>query len=287
MHNHAHNTKASALPLAFALALAFAVTELVGGLLSSSLALITDSYHAAGDALSIGIAWMLERISQRKEDARFPFGYRRFSLLGALFVSIMLCFASIEMIIHAAEHLGPNACTTEAKPLGMLLVALIGILLKGYAAYRLSAGRSLNERAVRLHMWADLYGLFAVALSGTVMLFVEVGALDAVLSILIALWILWNALRTLWQTLYILMETTPKGLSPDAPAQLIVALKGVARIENVRLWSLDGEEHLMTLAVQPAPEICSDVARLESLRTEICHAVSALHIRIVAIEWLH
>lgn len=283
-HSHTHEMGASALALAFWLSLSFALVELIGGVVTSSLALVTDSWHAVGDTLYVGLAWILDRVSRRKENAHFTFGYKRFSLLGALLISLLLIVGSVRMSVHAIEHLAEATHATEANPLGMLIVAVVGILLKGFAVKRLSKGHSLNEHAVMLHIMVDLFGLLAVVLSGIVMLFTEINELDVILSLLIALWILWNALKTLWNTLYIFIEAVPKEIKQEEVSALITSLDGVEQIESLYLWSLDGEQHLMALSVKVSPQLLSDAGSYEALKAQIRAAVADKSIKVISIE---
>ncbi len=255
MIHHDHSDEAHAghthgatknVATAFVLNLAFSLVELVGGIWTGSIAILSDAFHDFGDSLSLAVSWRLQRISERKPDANYSYGYRRFSLLGALFISMVLLVGSIFIIRASVLRIGqphePNAA-------GMLYLAIFGLLVNGFAAYRLSKGRSFNERAVMLHMMEDVLGWAAVLVVSLVMLFVELPILDPLLSIGISLWVLYNVYRNLRDTLRVLLQHTPEEVDASALAEAIVQLPGVVSIHDQHLWSLDGEQHIITLHV--------------------------------------
>ncbi len=155
-HSHSHTGEASKnIVTAFFLNLGFAVIELVGGLFTNSVAILSDALHDFGDSISLGVAWALQKRSNKGRDTKFSYGYKRFSLLGSVFLSGVLLVSSIFIITEAVQRLGDPQ---EVHATGMFWLAIAGIVINGIAALRLKKGTTLNERAVLLHLMEDVLG---------------------------------------------------------------------------------------------------------------------------------
>ncbi|MDR1403708.1 MAG: cation diffusion facilitator family transporter, partial [Tannerellaceae bacterium] len=211
-HNHTHShgeDSAGNIRIAFFMNLFFAIIELIGGLFTNSVAILSDALHDFGDSISLGIAWYLQKFSEKRRDKYYSYGYKRFSLLGALFISIILLIGSIfvieECIKRLAEPQIPNAQ-------GMFALAIFGIAINGVAVLRLKKGSSINERAVSLHMMEDVLGWIAVFIVSFVMMFVDMPILDPLLSIGISIWILTNIYKNLRDTFHILLQQVPQNV---------------------------------------------------------------------------
>lgn len=241
-HDHHHDTGDN-LGLAFLLNLGFAVVELVGGVLTNSVAILSDAVHDLGDSLSIGLAWFLARLGRRQASDRFSYGFRRFSLLGALINCLVLIAGSVVVLSEAIPRLW--APEMPHAP-GMLALAVLGVSVNGVAAWRLRGGRSLNARVISWHLLEDVLGWVAVLVVGVVLLFRDWAILDPLLSIGFTLFILFNVGRTLHETLGLFLQRTPRDVAlPDIVAEL-ERLPHVDNAHHVHLWSLDGEHHVLT-----------------------------------------
>lgn len=241
-HQHSHGDTAD-IRLAFFLNLGFTLLEIVGGLLTKSIAILSDALHDLGDSLSLGIAWYLSRYSERGSDARFSYGYRRFSLLGALISTLILVVGSLYILSEAVPRLRqpelPNAP-------GMALFAVIGIAVNGFAALRLRGGRSMNAQAVGWHLMEDVLGWVAVLVVSIVLLFWDVPILDPLLSIAITFYVLFNVLRNLNQTVRLFLQGVPADVDIEAVEQQLQAIPGVRSTHHTHVWSLDGEHHVLS-----------------------------------------
>ncbi|MDZ7847967.1 MAG: cation diffusion facilitator family transporter [Owenweeksia sp.] len=191
------NQSGKNLRLAFFLNLAFTLFEIIGGLWTNSIAILSDALHDLGDSLSLGLSWYLQRKSRQTANQHYTYGYRRFSLLGALINSVVLVVGSVVIIVEAIERLQQPEAPDAT---GMLIFAIVGVGINGFAALRLRAGKSLNERVVSWHLWEDVLGWLAVLLGAVVMLIWETPWLDPVLSIGITVFILINILKRLRNT---------------------------------------------------------------------------------------
>lgn len=258
--DHTHHT-ASSIRLAFFLNLGFTVLEVFGGIWTNSLAILSDAIHDLGDSLTLGIAWMLEGYAQRGKDLRFSYGYRRFSLLGALISAVVLVLGALFIVSRAVPRL-IEPQHTEAG--GMIAFAVIGILVNGAAVFRMRGSRSLNARLVAWHMLEDVLGWIAVLVVGTTLLFTDNHLLDPILSILIALYVLYNVVKNLRETLGLFLQSVPSGIQMDEILQRVDALEHVDSTHHTHVWSLDGEHHVLTTHVVVDEEISKpDVRRVK------------------------
>lgn len=246
-HKHDHDRGSTAnLRLAFTLNLAFTVLEILGGLWTNSLAILSDAIHDLGDSLSLGVAWFLERYAERGEDQRFSYGYRRFSLLGALINAMVLVLGALLIVSRALPRLLEPEHSDAG---GMILFAVVGILVNGAAVFRLRSSRSLNARVVAWHLLEDVLGWIAVLVVGIALLFTDNHLLDPILSILIALYVLYNVISNLRETLGVFLQSVPGSIEMDEILERVSALPHVSSTHHTHVWSLDGEHHVLTTHV--------------------------------------
>ena len=240
-HIHLHSDVAGKNILsAFFINLTFTVISIIGGWLTNSMAIISDSIHDLGCTLSIALAWVFERIAGHKPTPRFTFGYRRFTLLGA-FVNAFILLGGSSVVLY--ESIGRMAHPEKVDAEGMLWFALLAILFKGLAAWRTWKGASVNQRMVSLHLLGDCLGWVAVLLGSLVMLFVEVPLLDPILSVCISIYILYNVVHNLIVAFRIVLEGLPADVDYATLKGEIAALPDVAELSELRVWSLDNEHH--------------------------------------------
>lgn len=245
-HEHNHHAVKN-IKLAFFLNLGFTIIELVGGYFVNSIAIISDAVHDLGDSLSLGTAWFLQYKSGNKRDEKYSFGYARFSLLGALINCIILIAGSVFVIIEAVERLqNPEASNAQ----GMLFFALLGILVNGFAAWKLSHGHSLNENIISWHLIEDVLGWFAILVGSIILLFADIPQLDPILSLLITLFILWNVFKNLRKTLFIFLQGIPDDIKIATIERDIIAVPNVDSVHHTHIWSLEGQHHVFTTHVK-------------------------------------
>ena len=240
-HNHDHGTKN--LGLAFFLNLSFTIVEIIGGLFTNSVAILSDALHDLGDSLSLGISWYLGKKSGKKANHKFTFGYQRLSLLGALINSIVLIVGSVFVVIEAVKRL-TEPQMPDAQ--GMLYFAIAGVAINGFAAYKVGSGKSLNERVISWHLLEDVLGWAAVLVVSVILMFWDVPWLDPALSIAITIFILYNVVKRLRETLFVFLQGKPEGVNLDEIERKILATPNVASMHHTHLWSLDGEHHVFT-----------------------------------------
>jgi cobalt-zinc-cadmium efflux system protein len=246
-HRHTHNHSATgSIGLAFLLNLSFAVVEIIGGLWTNSVAILSDAVHDFGDSISLASAWYLERYSRRRRDPVYTYGYQRFSILGALITAVVLLVGAFFVLSEAIPRLWqPEA----AHAPGMIIFAVLGILVNGIAALRLRGRSSLNAAMAAWHLLEDILGWIGVLIVAIVLLFTDLYILDPILSIMITLFVLYNVVRNLRKTLKVFLQATPEGLEIARVEEHIVSLPQVGRVHHTHIWSLDGEHHVLTTHV--------------------------------------
>ena len=250
MHSHSHHhhpkngdTSSQRLGWAFALNVSFTIIEFIGGWLTNSTAIMADAVHDLGDSLAIGSAWLLNKVGGKEADTYFSYGYRRLSLFGAVINAVVLIVGSLWVLFEALPRLfAPQMPVAE----GMFVLAIFGVAVNGYAAYKLSDGESLNERVLNWHLIEDVMGWVAVLLVSTVLMFVDWPILDPILSIGFTLFILFNVFKTLRETLGLFLQAVPDQAAQLAIRNDLLNIEQVANLHHLHFWSLDGEHHVLT-----------------------------------------
>lgn len=247
-HQHPHHLHHSRgrIRTAFFLNLGFTLLEIFGGLWANSVAILSDAVHDLGDSFSLGLAWYLDRVSRQEEDQRFSYGYRRFSLLGALANAIILTGGSAFVLSRAVPRLlNPEGAVAPR----MILFAVIGIVVNGAAALNLRENRSLNARVISWHLMEDVLGWAAVLVVAVVLLFIDLPILDPILSIMITVYILYNVVINLKETISVFLQSVPSEIDVAEIQKKINALQGVVSSHHTHVWSLDGEHHVLSTHV--------------------------------------
>ncbi|MEG1794433.1 MAG: cation diffusion facilitator family transporter [Rikenellaceae bacterium] len=253
-HNHTHNHTTKNIAVAFFMNLLFAVIELVGGLLTNSIAILSDALHDFGDSLSLALAWYLEKVSKRNTTQKYSYGFKRFSLLGAIINSLILLVGSLIVIYESVNRLiNPQ----EVEAAGMFWLAIFGVAVNGFVFLRSRKSNSLNERVVALHFLEDVLGWVAVLIASVVMMFVEIPKLDSFLSIAISIYILYNIYHNLNSSIRVILQEVPFGIDIPKIKKEISLIKGVAKVGDVHLWSLDSEYNIGSVMVVADENITS------------------------------
>lgn len=248
-HNHGvphHAHESHDLRLAFALNLAFTLIEIVGGLYTNSVAILSDALHDFGDSVSLGVAWFLSSYAARGRDRTYSYGYRRFSLLSAAISGLVLVIGSLYILSEAIPRL---IAPEHSNAQGMILIAIVGIAVNGAAVLRLRGGATLNVQTVAWHLLEDVLGWAAVLVVGITLSVTDIHILDPILSILITGYVLYNVIRNLRRTLSVFLQSVPEHVDMDAVVQAIEQIDMVLSTHHVHIWSLDGADHVLTAHV--------------------------------------
>lgn len=243
-HSHGiEHVETRNLKIAFFLNLGFTIIELIGGFFTNSVAIMSDAAHDLGDTFSLGFAWYFQHIAKKDGDEKYTYGYRRYSVLGALITLLVLLLGCVFILSEAIPRL-VNPQAVDAT--GMFFLAILGIGVNLLAMMQLRKGQSLNEKVGALHLLEDVLGWVAVLIGSTVMYFFDLPIIDPILSIGIAILILINVYTNIRTTLDILLQRTPKNISIDTITDVIMEEKDVRLVDDIHLWTLDGSYHIMT-----------------------------------------
>lgn len=228
--------KAKTILIAFLLNLSFSVFEFIGGMFTGSISIVSDALHDMGDAVSIGISFILEKKSQKAPDKYHTFGYARYSVLGSIIITLILISGSILVIYNAVKRiLNP----VEIDYTGMIVFAVVGAAVNSAAVFFTHKGDSLNQKAVSLHMFEDVLGWLAVLVGAVVMKFTDFSLIDPILSICVSVFILVHAVKHLIPALNIFLEKAPDNISSDTIHQCVITVDGVTDVYDIHVWSLD------------------------------------------------
>lgn len=263
-HSHHHVRSQKNIRLAFFLNLFFSVIELVGGIAFGSLAITANAVHDFGDALSLGAAWILEKFANRKSDGNFHFGYRRFSLLSALISGSVITTGSILILVKAFSEIGDNRSPNSAAMIGF---AVLGLAINGLAARKLMHGETQNEKVLSWHFVEDLLGWLAVLLGAVAVKLTGAGWIDPLLAILLSLFIAWNVIRRLKETIYLFLQGRPHNFSEERFVSEALLVPGVEKVDHLAVWSLDGEASVLSARLHVHQ--VSDPEKIEALKTAV------------------
>lgn len=246
-HGHEHGRDASRLIGAFFVIAIFMVIEIVGGLISGSLALLADATHMFADAAALGLAASAHFIARRPADKKRHFGYQRAQVLAAFVNGVTLVMLLVWIVIEAGQRL------IDPKPVNaqlMLAVAGAGLVANGiaFAMLQTAGARNVNIRGALLHVLADLMSSIAAIIAAGLIIWTKNYQFDPLLSVFVAIMIGISAYRLLMETGHILLEGAPKGIDV---ARLTAGVKesapGVEDVHDVRIWQITPETASLTL----------------------------------------
>ncbi len=268
-HGHAHHVSDSAdgrrrVAIAAVLTFSFMIAEIVGGLISGSLALLADAAHMLTDSGALALAWVGFKLADRPADQSRSFGWARFKVLAAFVNGLTLIVLAAWIVVEAVQRLLEPQEVMGSLLLGVAILGLIANLI----AFRILHGgdqEDLNMRAALWHVAGDLLGSVAAIAAALVIMSTGWMPIDPILSVLVALIILVGGVRVVRSTAHILIEGVPPGLTIDAiKSDLETELKDAARVDHIHAWALNESKTLVTLDVEAGVGAC-----VESLRRDV------------------
>jgi len=260
--------------IAFILNLSFSVFELIGGIFTGSVAILSDAVHDIGDASSIGISYFIEKKSKQKPDDVYTYGYSRYSVIGSVITTLILLFGSAVVIYNAVNriinpvHINYN---------GMIIFAVVGVLVNFLAAFFTREGDSLNQKAVNLHMLEDVLGWIVVLIGAIVMRFTDISIIDPILSVGVAIFIFINAIKNLKEALDLFLEKIPNDIDIREIKEHLINIDGISDVHHIHIWSLDGQNNFATMHIVTNEDS-------KSIKTEIREELAEHGISHVTLE---
>src|SRR5574344_794744 len=240
------------MKVAFILNLSFSLFELIGGLITNSISIISDSIHDFGDAISLLISLFLDKKSHKKPTKIYTYGYRMYSVLGALITSIILLIGSLYVIYKSAPRLMQPV---EVDHTGMLILAVIGVVINGYVAYKTMKTSNLNEKSVSLHMLEDALGWVAVLIGSIIIKITGWYVIDPLLSITIAIFLIYHVMKELKEILNIFLRKSPENVDIDKIKLELLNVKNITDIHHIHVWSMDNINNYATLHVKVSEKL--------------------------------
>jgi len=265
-HDHAHGMVGAKLRLAFMFTIFILAVEVVGGLLSNSLALLSDAGHVLTDVVALGLAWFAARQAERPANIRNTYGYHRTGILVALLNAATLIAIVAFIAFEAIQRLqNPEVVT----PTAMFLAATVGIIVNLFIGFSLRAegGSNLNVRAATLHVFGDVGASAVVIVAGLIILLTHWYPVDPLLSLAIAALIARGAWEILRETVDILMESAPAHVNVTRLVGDMLRVPEVDDVHDLHVWSLAGGMPLLTAHVQVKDD-CS-LSRCAEIITEL------------------
>lgn len=261
--------------IAFVLNLFFSIFELIGGLLTGSISIMSDSIHDLCDALSIGISYLLENKSNKEPDNNYTYGYLRYSVLGAFITTTILIIGSVIMIYSSILRLFNPV---EINYDGMIILSIIGVIINLIATNVTSHSHSLNEKSVHLHMLEDVLNWIVVLVGSIVMKFTDIRIFDSLMCIGISIFIFTNSIKNFKEVLDLFLIKIPNGVNIENIKNDLNKIKEIKGIHHVHVWSIDGFNLLCTMHV-----IC-DLKISESVKERVRQELKKYNIIHTTIE---
>ena len=263
-HNHAPSEIRHERPLWWALGLTgtFLFAEIIGAVVTGSLALLSDAAHMATDTLGLMIALLAVRLSRRPPDAKRTYGYARLEALGALANGALLFGVGAYILWEAAQRFREPETVGDT---GMLVIATLGLIVNLIAMrlLRAGAGESLNVKGAYLEVWSDMLGSVAVIFGALAIRWTGWQWIDPVLAVLIGLWVLPRTWLLLREALNVLLEGVPKGIDLGAVRQALCTQAGVVDVHDLHVWALASSTPALTAHVVTAEGVDNDRVRRE------------------------
>lgn len=246
-HNHSHNhgseTSEKNLFITMSLNIFITIVQVVGGIISGSLSLISDAMHNFSDAVAIVVTYIALKLSKKPKTPKYTFGLKRAEIIAAVINASTLMIISFFLIREAVERLNnPNEIAGSL----MLIVAVIGFIPNVIGALLLKKGseKNINIRAAYFHLVSDAVSSIAIIIGAVFIIFYKVYWIDPILTILIALYILYQAYKILKESIDILMMSNPEGIDLNEIKLIAENISGVINIHHIHLWKLnDNETH--------------------------------------------
>ena len=279
-HHHGPTNNKKALFFALLITSAIMLLEFVGGLITGSLALLSDSGHMLSDTISLALSLVAITYATKLATPKRTFGSQRYEILAALFNAITLFLIALFIIIEAIERLRePHAVAS----LSMIAIATIGLLANLLSMYVLTkqgdVEGSVNLKSAYLHVLGDALGSIGAIIAGVIMLLTDWYYADPIISVIVAVIILRGAWRVLKQTLHILMEGAPTEVPYEEVKKHLLAIDGVKTVNQLNIWTLTSNQHALTTHLFISDEAQSQTVLQEATK-QLQHHYDLSHLTI-------
>ncbi len=262
-HDHHHDLEVMGdrrLLAAIAINMLLTLAQVIGGIISGSLALIADALHNFSDAASLLLAWVARKIGRQPADRFKTFGYKRAEVIAALINLVTLVIVGLYLVYEALWRIYEPQLIEGWTVIIVAGVALVIDIATAVLTYSMSK-QSINIRAAFLHNVSDALASVGVIIAGTVILLYEWYWTDTALTLLIAGYVLYQAASLLPKTIHILMEGTPEGVAIDEVIHIMESVEGVSNIHHLHIWQIDEHKNALEAHV-----IIADFSETEQIK---------------------
>lgn len=260
--HHHHEVSGKNLLITILLNLFITLAQIVGGILSGSLALLSDALHNFSDVLSLVLAYGANRLAGRASSSEKTFGYHRAEIIATLFNASILIMISLYLIYEALyKFYNPH----PIESLWVIGLGLVGVIVNGLSVFIIKddAHSNMNFKAAYLHLIGDVLTSVAVVVGGVLMYYFSIFWIDSFITILIAIYLLWASIALLKESLHVLMQFAPKELDLHKIVEEIVSVSQVANVHHVHLWQLDDHR----IHIEAHLEFKENITLKESMKT--------------------
>jgi len=251
-HDHPYNQpgrRGNAFRIGIALNVLFIILEVIYGVLSNSMALISDAGHNFSDVIALSFSWIAVRLSQRKPTLKFTFGFRKSTILAAILNTILL-LAAIGVILW--EIIRRIDAPENINSVNVIIVAAVGIVVNGITALLFSKGKKhdLNIRSAFLHFVADALVSLGVVIAGFIMLLTGVTWIDSAVSFIIIAVILYSSYRLLIDSVSLALDAVPGNIDIEKVREYLASIPGVSGIHDLHIWALSTSDAALTVHLE-------------------------------------
>jgi len=256
------------LAISLGITLAFVLVEIIFGILSNSLALLTDAAHNFTDVLALGLSWWALKLATNPSHARRTFGYHRAGILVALVNSTSLVVIALGIFIEAYKRF---VNPPEVNAGIMIPVAVVAVIVNIVTALLVRQGseHDLNMRSAFQHLMGDVLSTIGAVIAGVIILFTGINWIDPLVSILIGFLILWNAWGIVRESIDILMEATPADIDVDAMLMDIQEVEGVRGVHDLHIWSINHSMRTLSAHILTDDIPLSQGARIQEILSDL------------------
>ncbi|MDT0606287.1 cation diffusion facilitator family transporter [Croceitalea rosinachiae] len=240
-HGHNHDLKGRNLGISIFLNIIITAAQVIGGLVSGSLALLSDALHNFSDVLSLVISYVANWLSKKKASTNKTFGYKRAEIIAAFVNAATLMVVAVFLIIEAVKRFyNPEEIGSDL----VIWLSVIAILGNGFSVLliRKDADINMNMKSAYLHLLTDMMASIAVLIGGVLMKFYEIYWIDPLLTLLIALYLIYMGYDLLKESTKVLMLFTPKSIAVQEIVNVISEIKLIKNVHHVHIWQLNEEE---------------------------------------------
>lgn len=278
-HDHTAGANEKSLKIALGLTSSFLLVEFIGGIVTQSLALISDAAHMLTDVAALAIALVAIRIGKRAADSRRTFGYARFEILAAAFNAMLLFGAAVFIVYEAYLRL---KAPPDIQPTGMLVIAIVGLVVNVLAMKVLMGGKdaSLNVKGAYLEVWSDMLGSIGVIIGAVIIKYTGYSWVDSVVAVLIGVWVVPRTWSLLKSSVNILLEGVPEEIEIEEVRTTLAGVPGVLSFHDLHVWALSSGKVSLTVHLVNDDKVDAERAILPVVRKQLAEKFGITHITV-------